>query len=76
MSGEVEDHAGPGFDFYGPQYARFGTPLAIEMRRAVYGEDIGQQGWRTAAEQSEIADLRLRYLISTSTKANSNSLAF
>lgn len=57
MSGEVEDHARPGFDFYGPQYARFGTPLAIEMRRAVYGEDIGQQGWRTAAEQSEIADL-------------------
>jgi len=57
LSGEVEDHARPGFDFYGPQYARFGTPLAIEMRRAVYGEDIGQQGWRTAAEQSEIADL-------------------
>jgi SAM-dependent methyltransferase len=57
MSGEVEDHARPGFDFYGPQYARFGTPLATEIRRAVYGDDIGQQGWRTAAEQGEIADL-------------------
>lgn len=57
MSGEGEDHPGRSFNFYGPQYARFGTPLAIEMRRAVYGDDIGQQGWRTAAEQDEIADL-------------------
>jgi SAM-dependent methyltransferase len=46
-----------GFDFYGPQYARFDSELAAELRREVYGEDIGQQGWRTAAEQAEIADL-------------------
>ena len=46
-----------GFDFYGPQYARFDSALAGELRREVYGEDIGQQGWRTAAEQAEIADL-------------------
>jgi SAM-dependent methyltransferase len=45
------------FDFYGPQYARFDSELAAELRREVYGEDIGQQGWRTAAEQAEIADL-------------------
>ena len=45
------------FDFYGPQYARFNSELATELRREVYGEDIGQQGWRSAAEQAEIADL-------------------
>ena len=47
----------PSFDFYGPQYARFGGELASLLRREVYGEDIGQQGWRSAAEQAEIADL-------------------
>ena len=45
------------FDFYGPQYARFGSELATTLRQEVYGEDIGQQGWRSAAEQAEIADL-------------------
>lgn len=44
-------------NFYGPQYARFDSEVAVELRREVYGEDIGQQGWRTAAEQAEIADL-------------------
>jgi SAM-dependent methyltransferase len=47
----------PRFDFYGPQYARFGSELAARLRREVYGEDIGQQGWRTASEQAEIASL-------------------
>ena len=47
----------PSFDFYGPQYARFDSDLATALRREVYGEDIGQQGWRSAAEQAEIADL-------------------
>jgi SAM-dependent methyltransferase len=46
-----------GFDFYGPQYARFASASAGEMRHEVYGEDIGQQGWRTVAEQAEIASL-------------------
>ena len=50
------DDTGAAFDFYGPQYARFGSELAAELRREVYGEDIGQQGWRTAGEQREIAD--------------------
>jgi SAM-dependent methyltransferase len=45
------------FNFYGPQYSRFSSETALELRREVYGEDIGQQGWRTAAEQVEIADL-------------------
>ena len=54
---QEEGNARGGFDFYGPQYARFDRELAAEIRREVYGEDIGQQGWRTAAEQAEIADL-------------------
>jgi SAM-dependent methyltransferase len=43
-------------DFYRVQYTRFGSGLAAELRREVFGEDIGQEGWRTAAEQVEIAD--------------------
>jgi SAM-dependent methyltransferase len=43
--------------FYGPQYARFGGDLARAMRREVYGEDLGQQGWRSLAEQAEIVAL-------------------
>lgn len=57
MTGQDESHASGGFNFYGPQYARFNSELSAELRREVYGEDIGQQGWRTAAEQAEIADL-------------------
>jgi len=53
---ETDDRSG-GFNFYGPQYSRFGTHLALELRREVYGEDIGQQGWRTTAEQQQIAEL-------------------
>ena len=54
---QEEGHPRGGFDFYGPQYARFDSELAAEIRREVYGEDIGQQGWRTAAEQAEIGGL-------------------
>jgi len=57
MTGQDERHASGAFNFYGPQYTRFDSELAVELRREVYGEDIGQQGWRTAAEQAEIADL-------------------
>ncbi len=57
MSAQDEGRASDRFDFYGPQYSRFGSELAAELRREVYGEDIGQQGWRTASEQAEIADL-------------------
>src|SRR5262245_14464310 len=38
--------------FYGPQYARFASTIAAELRREVYGTDLGQQGWRGAAEQA------------------------
>lgn len=46
--------AGP-FDFYAAHYARFDSALSAALRRKVYGEDLGQTGWRTAAEQAEIA---------------------
>lgn len=45
------------FDFYDAHYRRFGTELAASMRREIYGEDLGQTGWRSAAEQVEIAGL-------------------
>jgi SAM-dependent methyltransferase len=43
-------------DWYAVKYTLFGSDLAAELRREVFGDDIGQQGWRTAAEQAEIAD--------------------
>jgi len=57
MSTQQEAVTDGTFDFYGPQYSRFGSTLASDLRREVYGEYLGQQGWRTAAEQAEIADL-------------------
>jgi hypothetical protein len=59
MPTQDEDRDSGGFDFYGPQYARFGSALAAELRREVYGKDLGQQGWRTVTEQAEIAELLL-----------------
>ena len=57
MPGEQDNRTSADFDFYGPQYARIGSELAAEIRREVFGEDIGQESWRTAAEQADIADL-------------------
>jgi len=45
------------YEFYSAQYARFGSKLAAEVRREAYGEDLGQQGWRTLDEQNEIITL-------------------
>jgi len=66
MPAQNEGRVSGDFNFYGPQYARFGSALAAELRREVYGEDLGQQGWRTATEQAEIA--RLMDLTSESIK--------
>jgi SAM-dependent methyltransferase len=49
--------ATPRFDFYGAHYGRFGSDLMAALRREVYGEDLGQTSWRSAAEQADIADL-------------------
>ena len=51
-----------GYEFYGSQYARFGTAVAAEIRREVYGIDIGQQGWRSMDEQRQIVEILLKYL--------------
>ena len=55
MSGEETKDASA--SFYGPQYARIDSELAAEIRREVFGEDIGQESWRSADEQAEITDL-------------------
>jgi SAM-dependent methyltransferase len=57
MSGEDSVLATASSAFYGPQYARIDSALAAEIRREVFGEDIGQESWRSATEQAEIADL-------------------
>jgi 2-polyprenyl-3-methyl-5-hydroxy-6-metoxy-1,4-benzoquinol methylase len=57
MNGMAENQTGHRFDFYSAQYGRLGTDTAAEIRREVYGEDLGQQGWRTLDEQAQIADL-------------------
>ena len=46
-----------GYEFYSAQYARFGSKLAAEVRLEAYGEDLGQQGWRSIGEQAKIVDL-------------------
>jgi SAM-dependent methyltransferase len=57
MSGTAQEDPAERFDFYGAHYRRFGSDLAAAVRREVYDEDLGQTGWRTAAEQAEIAGL-------------------
>jgi SAM-dependent methyltransferase len=55
MTGRGEISGNERFNFYGGHYGRFHGELAAEVRCEVYGEDLGQTGWRTAAEQAEIA---------------------
>lgn len=43
--------AEPHVDHYGAQYSNFASDLYARIRRAVFGEDIGQNGWITADEQ-------------------------
>lgn len=43
-------------DFYGVKYASFGSDAAAELRREVFGDDIGQEGWSTAVEYAEMAN--------------------
>jgi SAM-dependent methyltransferase len=42
-------------DFYGSHYKRFASDAAAEIRREVYGVDLGQTGWRGKEEQARIA---------------------
>ncbi|MBT8401947.1 MAG: class I SAM-dependent methyltransferase [Rhodothermia bacterium] len=45
-------------DHYGSQYGNFETDLYAQIRSETYDEDIGQNGWLTAAEQ----DLFVKWL--------------
>src|SRR5262245_52250123 len=44
-------------DFYAVKYASFGSDEAVALRREVFGDDIGHEGWTTTAEYAEIIDL-------------------
>ncbi len=57
MPGEGKAGASSEGTFYGPQNARIDSELAAEIRREAFGEEFGQESWRSAAEQAEIADL-------------------
>ena len=57
MAEQDEQRSRVGFDFYAPQYARFSSPTAAEVRREAYGEDIGQQNWQSVTERAEVVDL-------------------
>jgi SAM-dependent methyltransferase len=56
VSGTVINQSGALTDFYAVKYASFGSDAAVALRREVFGDDIGQEGWTTAAEYAEIAD--------------------
>lgn len=43
-------------DFYAVKYASFGSDEAVALRREVFGDDIGHEGWTTTAEYAEVAD--------------------
>lgn len=53
----VADESERRSDFYSVKYASFGSETAVALRREVFGDDIGQEGWSTAAEHAEIVDL-------------------
>jgi SAM-dependent methyltransferase len=52
-------------DLYGASYRSFASDLYADIRRAAFGEDIGQTGWLTAAEQ----DLFITWLGLTASSA-------
>ncbi len=52
-----EQNPANGDAFYGAQYTRLYGRLASEIRTEAFGEDLGQESWRKASEQTEIAEL-------------------
>lgn len=47
-------------NYYDANYGNFASQLYAEIRRAAFGEDIGQSGWQTAEEQDHyLPELRL-----------------
>ncbi|MFZ1428313.1 MAG: hypothetical protein WAS21_16250, partial [Geminicoccaceae bacterium] len=43
-------------DLYGASYGGIAAGLQAEIRREAFGQDIGQTGWLTAAEQDLFID--------------------
>jgi len=52
-----QNNPASGDAFYSSQYTRIYGQLASEIRREAFGEDFGQESWRSPAEQTEIAAL-------------------
>src|SRR6188768_3756135 len=44
-------------DLYNHAYSDFGSDVEAAVRRATYGEDLGQSSWMTAGAWLEYADL-------------------
>jgi SAM-dependent methyltransferase len=57
MTEQDDGSAGARSDYYSTRFARFSDELAAEMRREVFGEDLGQSGWTTASELPELVGL-------------------
>jgi ubiquinone/menaquinone biosynthesis C-methylase UbiE len=66
--------------FYRSQYSRLYGRLASEVRKEAFGEDLGQESWRSTTEQAEIAELlRLgpgAYVLDVACGAGGPSFAF
>ena len=46
----------PSVNYYDANYGNFHSELYGEIRREAFGEDIGQSGWQTAAEQDQFLE--------------------
>jgi 2-polyprenyl-3-methyl-5-hydroxy-6-metoxy-1,4-benzoquinol methylase len=44
-------------NYYDANYGNFHSSLYGEIRRAAFGEDIGQSGWLTAGEQDQFLEV-------------------
>jgi SAM-dependent methyltransferase len=53
----TQNNPASGDAFYSSQYTRIYGQLASEIRKEAFGEDFGQESWRSPAEQTEIAAL-------------------
>jgi SAM-dependent methyltransferase len=53
---QPEPSADAPVDFYGANYGNFGEAVYAEVRRAAFGEDMGQNSWHTVAEQDRFLD--------------------
>lgn len=50
---QVHTHSDPKVDFYDSTYNRFDDSIYCEIRREIWQEDFGQNGWITAQEQDQ-----------------------